>query len=69
MFYVKTQLNDDAMLEVDITENNVFCRCPLCGDEVPVNLDDFTGDGDFSVYSSEVVCGKCSRKVVAGERE
>ena len=69
MFYVKTQLNDDAMLEVDITENNVFCRCPLCGDEVTVNLDDFTGDEDFSVYSSEVVCGKCSRKVVAGERE
>lgn len=68
MFYVKTQLNDDSMLEVDITENNVFCRCPLCGTEVPVNLDDFTGDEDFSVYTSGVACANCSRKVAEGDR-
>ncbi len=68
MFYVKTQLNDDAMLEVDITETNVFCRCPLCGSEVPVDLDDFTGDEEFSVYSSEVACAKCSKKLMAGDQ-
>ncbi len=69
MFYVKTQLNNDAMLEVDITDTNVYCRCPFCGAEVPVDLDDFTGDEDFSVNTSEVACEKCSRKYLAGDRK
>ena len=67
MFYVKTQLNRDAMIEVDITDTNVFCRCPFCGQEVPVDLDDFTGDEDFTVAGSEVACEKCRRKFLAGE--
>ena len=69
MFYVKTQLNKDAMIEVDITDTNVFCRCPFCGQEVPVDLDDFVRDEDFSVADSEVACEKCSRKVLAGDRK
>ena len=67
MFYVKTQLNDDAMLEVDITDTNVFCRCPLCGSEVPVDLNDFTGDADFNVITSGVACARCSRKYLEGD--
>ena len=55
------------MIEVDITDTNVFCRCPFCGQEVPVDLDDFTGDEDFTVAGSEVACEKCSRKFLAGE--
>ena len=70
MFYVKTKLNDDSVLEVDITRDNVFCRCPLCGAEVQINLeDDYIGDKDFSVQNSEVACEKCSRKVLAGDRK
>lgn len=67
MFYIKTQLNDDAMLEVDITDTNVFCRCPLCGSEVPVDLNDFTGDADFDITTSGVACAKCSRKYLESE--
>ena len=67
MFYVKTQLNQDAMIEVDITDTNVFCRCPFCGQEVPVDLDDFVRDEDFSIADSEVACEKCSRRFLPGE--
>lgn len=69
MFFVKTQLNKDAMIEVDITDTNVFCCCPFCGQEVPVDLDDFVGDEDFSVTDSEVACEKCGRKYLAGDRK
>ena len=65
MFYVKTRLNRDAMIEVDITGTNVFCRCPFCGQEVPVDLDGFVRDADFSLAGSKVACGKCSRGLLA----
>ena len=66
MFYVKTQLNRDAMIEIDITDTNVFCRCPFCGQEVPVDLDDVVQDENFSIADSEVACGKCSRRFLPG---
>lgn len=66
MFYVKTHLNNDAAIEIDITRANVFCRCPLCGKEVPVDLNDFIGDEDFDICASEVACETCSRKFLAG---
>ncbi len=69
MFYVKTKLNDDSLLEVDITRDNVFCRCPLCGTEVRIKPDDCIIEEDFSILNSEVACEKCSRKVLAGDRK
>ena len=69
MFYVKTKLNDDSILEVDIMRKNVFCQCPICGAEIRINLDDYTGDADFSIQTSEVVCEQCSRKVLAGDHK
>ncbi len=69
MFYVKTQLNRDALIEVDITGTNVFCRCPFCGHEVPVDLDSFIRDKDFSIAGSRVACEKCSRGFPNGNRK
>lgn len=66
MFYVKTQLDEDTMITVDITDTNVFCHCPVCGREVPVNLDNYTQNPEFSIVDSEVLCKKCSHKFHGG---
>ena len=36
MFYVKEPLKDGVDVTVEINDENVFCRCPVCGREVPV---------------------------------
>lgn len=59
MFYVKTLLNNNAAIEVDITPDNVFCRCPVCDCEVPVDLNDFIGDEDFDLTHCSVLCDEC----------
>ena len=65
MFYVKTKLNDDSVLEVDITRDNVFCRCPICGAEIQVHTDRCIADADFN----EPPCEDCGRKVMEGVRK
>ena len=40
MFYVKEKLSDSAEINIEIHDENVFCRCPKCGCEVPVDLAD-----------------------------
>lgn len=53
MFYVKTKLNHELTLEVDITPDNVFCRCPDCGKEVHATPD---VDGLFDLNCVGVCC-------------
>lgn len=36
MFYVKERLNDTLEISTQITDENVFCHCPMCGSEVSV---------------------------------
>lgn len=62
MFYVKTQLNEDAAIMVDITGENVFTTCPDCGKEVQVDLTDFAGDEEFDLYSSGAYCPEYSKR-------
>lgn len=62
MFHVKTQLNKDAAIVVDITDKNVFTTCPDCGKEVQVDLTDFAGDEEFDLYGTEVSCPECSKR-------
>ena len=33
MFYVKEKLNEAVTVSIEITDTNVFTRCPGCGDE------------------------------------
>lgn len=61
MFYVKTQLSSNAAIEVDITAGNVFCRCPFCRREVPVDLIKLARDEDFGLDDCAVLCEECSR--------
>ena len=64
MFYVKERLNDAVEVNVEITDENVFTRCPGCGDEVCVDLAElFGGDEDCELYGTAVDCEECSRNI------
>ena len=38
MFYVKENINEALEVTVEINDENVFCHCPRCGAEVPVDF-------------------------------
>lgn len=59
MFYVKEKLGETTEVAVKITAENVFCKCPRCQAEVPVDLMEFMGDKDFELYDSAVYCDNC----------
>jgi len=63
MFYVKEKLNDAVEATVEITDENVFTRCPGCGDEVSVDLAELFSDGESDLYGTAVYCKECSRKI------
>lgn len=63
MFYVKTRLDPETVIEVDITDENVFTRCPECGAEVQIDLNDMVDEGgQLDLYGVSVCCEVCSRK-------
>ena len=57
MFYIKENLNDTTSISVEISNENVYCHCPQCGAEVPV---------DLSIFSSAVYCDACTKKRLKG---
>lgn len=61
MFYVKERINEGAEISIDITDENVFCRCPLCGREVAVDLEDVLSSGG-GLYGTAVFCERCAEK-------
>ncbi len=63
MFYVKENINDTLGVTVEINDENVFCHCPRCGAEVPVDLNEFFGDAEFDLFGTAICCTECSRKM------
>ena len=43
MFYVKETIGDTTEINIEINDENVFCRCPVCGREVLVDLEEVLG--------------------------
>ncbi len=68
MFYAKERLNDAMEISIELNDENVFCICPKCGDEVQVNLEDAFADGEVDLFGTSVLCDECSRKVIGGGR-
>ena len=63
MFYIKTELPDGKTVKTEVTDENVFTRCPGCGDEVSVDLAELFSDSESDLYGTAVYCDKCSRKI------
>ncbi len=66
MFYVKAKIGEDSEIKIDITDENVFCRCPKCGGETRVYLDDVLKDENSDLYGTAVFCDECSNKMNHG---
>lgn len=65
MFYVKERLNDSMEISIEITDENVFCRCPMCGLEVAVDIAEILGDGESDLFGTAVFCDECGKKIRA----
>ncbi len=66
MFYVKEKLNDAVEVSIEINDENVFCRCPKCGEEVQVNLEDVFADGEVDLFGTSVLCEECTHEILGG---
>lgn len=67
MFYVKETMGDAVEVKIGINDENVFCRCPHCGSEVQVNLQDILNDEDSDLFGTAVLCENCTRRMMGGE--
>lgn len=67
MFYVKETMGDAVEVKIEINNENVFCRCPHCGSEVQVNLQDILNDEDSDFFGTAVLCENCTRRMMGGE--
>ena len=59
MFYVKKSLGEDAGIRIDITDDNVFCRCSKCGCEVQVDIVEVIKE-TVDLYGTEIFCDVCA---------
>lgn len=67
MFYVKEKLSDSAEINVEINDENVYCRCPKCGCEVCVDLAEILSDGVSDLVGTAIYCSKCSKGIRNGQ--
>ena len=63
MFYVKEKINKTTAITIEIHEDNVFCTCPMCGNEVNVNLAEIFNDSESDLYGTAVYCADCSKLI------
>lgn len=62
MFYIKEEFGDNNVIEVEITGENAYTRCALCGKEISVDLMELILDG-CDIYSTSLFCGdRCFKK-------
>lgn len=69
MFYIKEKVTDSLELSAEINDENVFCRCPVCGAEVQVDLEAVFADGDADLFGTSVLCNECSAEVLGGQHD
>ena len=63
MFYVKARGR-----KINLSEDNIFTRCPECGREHAVDLVSIFEGGKSDFYSTYVHCQDCSEKRLKNER-
>jgi transcription elongation factor Elf1 len=63
MIYVKGEMPSGEVVQVQILETGIFCKCPMCGAEAHVEYDVFVTIVDAGeLEETEVFCGPCSSK-------
>ena len=61
MFYIKTKQHSGKMVSTEITDENVFTRCPGCGREMPVDLAEIFTDGEGDLFRTKIFCAACTK--------
>lgn len=62
MFYIKNKINEETEITTEITDENVFTRCPNCEKEIAVDLAEILRD-DGDLYGTSVYCSECSAEL------
>lgn len=64
MLYVRTQLNDQIDIKIDLYEDQIFSTCPLCGREEQVETDVIvsilSNGADFA--GTNIYCNECTKE-------
>jgi hypothetical protein len=72
MFYVKSELTNGKIVKTEITDQNTYCTCPICGRETHVDLEEFAeicGEGVELYGRSAIWCDECSEKLAEERRQ
>lgn len=62
MFYIKEPLTDCVDVTVEINDDNVFCRCPVCGREVKADLQNILSEAEVDLMGTAVMCDECAEE-------
>jgi hypothetical protein len=62
MFYIKTKQHSGKTITTEITDENVFTRCPECGRAMPIDLAEIFSDGEGDLFSTQVFCAACTKE-------
>lgn len=70
MFYVKTKINDQIEVKIDLYDDEIFTQCPACGAEMEVDsktiITVLSDGGDFA--STSIYCTTdCAKKLKEGK--
>jgi hypothetical protein len=64
MFYVKEPIHDAMEVTIEINDENVFCRCPVCGREVLVIWRKSWAMRRATCSGQPVLCEDCARELM-----
>lgn len=61
MFYTKLTLTDGELI-THLTEDNIYCTCPICGKEIQIDLEGVLKEDHTTLQETAVYCEKCSKR-------
>jgi len=59
MFYVKATLSPDITLFTKVQNNTVYTRCPDCGEELQLELNDLIYNDQIDLDEAACYCMDC----------
>ena len=63
MFYVKAKLTEEAEINIELNDENVFTRCIGCGEEIQVDIQEECRSDYFDLLGTSMYCTECSQKI------